>query len=73
MPKSELTSIEFKQLKNCLPGVIEGINWIDRSISPFVISLNIALLEYTELLLWSCMKDAVEGLNIFVTAEDLSL
>lgn len=72
MPKSELTSIEFKQLKNCLPGVIEGINWIDRSISPFVISLNIALLEYTELL-WSCMKDAVEGLNIFVTAEDLSL
>lgn len=72
MPEIELTSIEFTQLNNCLPGVIEGINWIDRSISPFVISLNIALLEYTELL-WSCMKDSVEELDIIVTAEDLSL
>lgn len=40
MPKSELASIEFKQLKNCLPGVIKGINWTDRSISPFLLLLN---------------------------------
>lgn len=72
LPKSELTSFEFKQLKNCLPGMIKGINWIDRSICPFVISLNIALLEYADLL-WSCMKDSVEELDIIVIAEDLSL
>lgn len=51
-----------------LPGVIKGINWIDRSICPFMLSLNIALLECAGLVMWSYMKDSINGVHVIVIA-----
>lgn len=51
-----------------LHGMIKGINWTGRSICPFIDSLNIALLEYTELVMWSYVKDSVNKLHVIVIA-----
>jgi len=41
---------------------------MDRSFCPFILSLNIALLECAEWVMWSYMKGSVNELHVIVIA-----